>query len=120
MLCMLAMLIVAQTVAASNKDLSLPIQCVLASPSRNSDRAADKFGTYWSLSVIIGYPIVVYSNKVIRLYSYDPDFGVLYWELAQFSCSNRTLTKAFRSLSARGLPAAAKLFMRMCDALQTL
>lgn len=79
MVCMLVMLILAQTVSASNKDLSLPIQCVLASPSRDSDRAADKLGTYYSLSLIIGYLLVVYINRVVRLYSYDPDFSVLHW-----------------------------------------
>ena len=84
MLCMLAMLIFVQIVSSSGQDNSLPVQCALRSPYPHAGGAVRNFMDYLSLVWITGFLLINYSDRIIRLYSYDADFNVLDWALKKW------------------------------------
>ena len=73
MLSILFLLATAELTSLSPVDNSLPIQCVF-----QSLQPSDPLSTS-SVIIIIGFLALTYTNRIARLYSYDPDWDAQDW-----------------------------------------
>lgn len=74
MVALLGLLLYSQPIMFSQKDISLPLQCVLGYPSLYVD--------YSDIIVLIktmGFLITVYTRRIMRLFVADPDWSISWW-----------------------------------------
>ena len=76
MLLVLALLIVAQFITGvSTLDNSLPVRCAFTSSASSSSNFLNPL----TLTVVIGFLIATYSERIVRLYILDPEWSIQAW-----------------------------------------
>ena len=76
MLVVFILLALAQVVSYSTQDSSVPLRCTFSNYVQES---RDDIFSILSLVVILVFLAVSYCNRIIRLYSFDPDWSVEDW-----------------------------------------
>lgn len=74
MVALLSLLLYAQLIVFSRKDISLPLQCVLGAPSLYVD-----YSNMVVLITTLGFLITMYTTRIMRLFVDDPDWSISQW-----------------------------------------